>query len=378
MTRLCKVDGCEREFTAKDYCNMHYQRWLKSGDPGEIEPRRIYRGDCECSIAGCESKQVARGWCSKHWKRWSVHGDPSMIITERETQWTEEEYKILELYYPAYGRDMSVLLPKRTRHSAGSMANRLGFVKTRQRKPYEPHHMHYQEGSGSLYVWWPEHIVANKRGRVIVRKLVEWQNAGMPIDLENWAYSGRGGKEIFYKKYEPRHFNAREDRENSDSFHWPEHIITDGSGRVSMGKLTAWQEVGMPLDLENWCYVVTSRGTGDSYFRKKYGPRDDGLDLHNGYLSMVYPLHPLATNGRVYLHRWVIWQENGYSDKVLELLLNGAHVHHLNGKRDDNSPENLELRIDGRHPDGVGESDMVKTLAALGYKIQPPIWKRAA
>lgn len=29
-----------------------------------------------CSIPGCGGKLRARGWCQKHWKRWRKHGDP--------------------------------------------------------------------------------------------------------------------------------------------------------------------------------------------------------------------------------------------------------------------------------------------------------------
>ena len=29
-----------------------------------------------CSIDGCETVHRARGWCNKHWERWSKHGDP--------------------------------------------------------------------------------------------------------------------------------------------------------------------------------------------------------------------------------------------------------------------------------------------------------------
>lgn len=29
-----------------------------------------------CTIAGCESKHYARGWCDMHYRRWKRHGDP--------------------------------------------------------------------------------------------------------------------------------------------------------------------------------------------------------------------------------------------------------------------------------------------------------------
>lgn len=29
-----------------------------------------------CSIAGCERSVYGHGWCNRHWKRWKRHGDP--------------------------------------------------------------------------------------------------------------------------------------------------------------------------------------------------------------------------------------------------------------------------------------------------------------
>lgn len=36
----CKVEGCDRRATRRAMCPMHYQRWRKSGDPGEGAPRQ--------------------------------------------------------------------------------------------------------------------------------------------------------------------------------------------------------------------------------------------------------------------------------------------------------------------------------------------------
>ena len=35
---LCVVLGCDRSRSARGYCNMHYLRWRKRGDPGKTQP----------------------------------------------------------------------------------------------------------------------------------------------------------------------------------------------------------------------------------------------------------------------------------------------------------------------------------------------------
>jgi hypothetical protein len=62
---------------------MHYQRWRKAADPGEVNPR-ISHPDPECSVDGCDHPSRARGWCMMHYDRWRAQGDPGEA-TSRKT-----------------------------------------------------------------------------------------------------------------------------------------------------------------------------------------------------------------------------------------------------------------------------------------------------
>ncbi len=81
--RTCTIEGCERRHKAHGWCEAHYARWKRLGDPGPVDvlPRRPRRR--ECVIEGCESKREARGWCELHYKRWKAHGDPNTILSTR-------------------------------------------------------------------------------------------------------------------------------------------------------------------------------------------------------------------------------------------------------------------------------------------------------
>lgn len=47
-----------------------------------------------CAIEECERPQMARGWCQPHWKRWRKYGDPRTLymprsLWERIERWTD-------------------------------------------------------------------------------------------------------------------------------------------------------------------------------------------------------------------------------------------------------------------------------------------------
>ena len=71
----CLVEWCDRKPFARNYCDPHYMRLLKYGDP-EASPIGKYYAHKGCVIDGCEGKHTALGYCNKHYCRIKRYGDP--------------------------------------------------------------------------------------------------------------------------------------------------------------------------------------------------------------------------------------------------------------------------------------------------------------
>lgn len=80
-------------------------------------------------------------------------------------------------------------------------------------------------------------------------------------------------------------------------------------------------------------------------------PRGTGSRWINnhGYVTLTLP----GQKGRIAEHRYVMEQTLGRK------LLPGENVHHINGVKDDNRPENLELWVT-MQPSGQRPEDLVK------------------
>lgn len=79
----------------------------------------------------------------------------------------------------------------------------------------------------------------------------------------------------------------------------------------------------------------------DIHYDKTYEPVKD---IKLGYLYFLDRQHPLAnTQGKVYEHRHIA------SIKIGRWISTSEHVHHINGIKDDNRPENLVVVLASEH-----------------------------
>src|SRR5581483_8240110 len=77
----CSIEGGGGVSVARSWCNMHYRRWLNSGDPGEPEPRcNSARG---CQVEGCDEPHCGLGYCETHRKLFRYHGSATPTVRGR-------------------------------------------------------------------------------------------------------------------------------------------------------------------------------------------------------------------------------------------------------------------------------------------------------
>ena len=78
--KKCTVEGCSNKHEAKGYCNKHYLRLRKHGDPNYVREPAI------CGVDGCDNVALARGYCGSHYRRLRLYGAPLADSPSRTAQ----------------------------------------------------------------------------------------------------------------------------------------------------------------------------------------------------------------------------------------------------------------------------------------------------
>ncbi len=73
--RICTEPDCDNTYLAVGYCNMHYRRWKRYGDPSITLRPQSCVGDV-CSEPDCEEPIKAKGLCSMHYNLARYQADP--------------------------------------------------------------------------------------------------------------------------------------------------------------------------------------------------------------------------------------------------------------------------------------------------------------
>lgn len=78
----CAIDGCPHKLKAKGYCQRHYVRFAKYGDPEMLIRPRAYT-TAECSVLRCSATPDSRGMCKRHYEAYH-RKDPARAEKRRE------------------------------------------------------------------------------------------------------------------------------------------------------------------------------------------------------------------------------------------------------------------------------------------------------
>ena len=77
LIRTCAITDCNAPVSGRGYCQKHYQRLRRHGDPLALKINRTKSADLQpCKVDGCQRYAEARGMCKSHWARWRKTGDP--------------------------------------------------------------------------------------------------------------------------------------------------------------------------------------------------------------------------------------------------------------------------------------------------------------
>lgn len=74
--RICSVDGCENKHGSKGFCDKHYARFIRTGDPLKVRPRR--KGRAVCAAELCNKEGNVFGHCLTHARWFKLTGDPNV------------------------------------------------------------------------------------------------------------------------------------------------------------------------------------------------------------------------------------------------------------------------------------------------------------
>lgn len=66
--KVCSVNGCGDDIRTREWCSMHYLRWLK-GRSLTAPSRLTHRSGGPCEVDGCPTPSKNKGLCRMHYQR---------------------------------------------------------------------------------------------------------------------------------------------------------------------------------------------------------------------------------------------------------------------------------------------------------------------
>jgi hypothetical protein len=67
----CKINDCDKKRNCQGYCNKHYLRWIRHGDP--LYRSKVAKNEwkgVKCKILHCETNVKCKGLCKLHYQKY--------------------------------------------------------------------------------------------------------------------------------------------------------------------------------------------------------------------------------------------------------------------------------------------------------------------
>lgn len=78
---VCIAPACDEPVDARDLCHGHYQRLDRHG---EVDLSPLRKGKSMCKVETCDRDAVTKGYCRAHYRRVLKHGHPRVDVPIRE------------------------------------------------------------------------------------------------------------------------------------------------------------------------------------------------------------------------------------------------------------------------------------------------------
>jgi len=79
----CIVEDCGKPTVARSYCQTHYKRWRRYGDPNFRVRVQAYAGESCKHPEGCGRIARKDGWCAMHYQRVVKYGEAGAVQAQR-------------------------------------------------------------------------------------------------------------------------------------------------------------------------------------------------------------------------------------------------------------------------------------------------------
>ena len=124
MNRGCAIDGCTGRHEAKGYCDHHYRKFTRYGDPLYVPkgppPKSL------CKIPNCGRLHHCHGYCSPHYARFRKYGDPLEHVAVRPKNGPLDNLPAAPLLAELTRR--GITLPRKGDQKAIARANHTGTI----------------------------------------------------------------------------------------------------------------------------------------------------------------------------------------------------------------------------------------------------------